>query len=41
MAQQHMDIVKQRDASFLAQERSGTHMHVGAVAVFEVHTAVR
>ena len=33
--QQHMDRLTSIDASFLAQEREGSHMHVGAVMIFE------
>jgi WS/DGAT/MGAT family acyltransferase len=31
----HMDRLSGIDASFLAQERQGSHMHIGAVMVFE------
>jgi diacylglycerol O-acyltransferase / wax synthase len=31
----HMDRLSSIDASFLAQERDGAHMHIGAVMVFE------
>src|SRR4051812_1538319 len=31
----HMDRLNGIDASFLAQERQGSHMHIGAVMVFE------
>src|SRR5436190_12440744 len=34
-AQQHMDRLSPVDASFLAGEREGSHMHVGAVLIFE------
>src|SRR5437763_241687 len=34
-SQQHMDRLSPVDASFLAGEREGSHMHVGAVLVFE------
>jgi WS/DGAT/MGAT family acyltransferase len=33
--QEHMDRLTSIDASFLAQEKEGSHMHVGAVMVFE------
>ena len=35
MAPQHMDRLSSIDAGFLAQEREGSHMHIGAVLVFE------
>jgi len=35
MAQQHMDRLTSIDASFLTQETSDSHMHVGAVLIFE------
>src|ERR671926_802301 len=35
MAQAHGDRLSAVDASFLAQERANSHMHVGAVLVFE------
>src|SRR6201991_3576923 len=35
MAQAHGDRLSATDASFLAQERANSHMHVGAVLVFE------
>jgi diacylglycerol O-acyltransferase / wax synthase len=35
MTQQHMDRLSSIDASFLANEGSASHMHVGAVLVFE------
>jgi diacylglycerol O-acyltransferase / wax synthase len=35
MAQQHLDRLTAIDASFLAQEHASSHMHVGALAVFE------
>jgi diacylglycerol O-acyltransferase / wax synthase len=35
MAQAHMDRLSSIDASFLTQEGSASHMHVGAVLVFE------
>ena len=35
MAQQHLDRLTAVDASFLANEKSASHMHVGAVLVFE------
>lgn len=31
----HLDRLSSIDASFLAQERQGAHMHIGAVMVFE------
>src|SRR5437868_1719041 len=34
-SQQHMDRLSPVDASFLAGEREGSHMHVGAVLIFE------
>src|SRR3712207_3449398 len=35
MPAQHKDRLSAVDASFLAQERQASHMHVGAVLVFE------
>src|SRR4051812_48622909 len=35
MAQAHGDRLSAIDASFLAQERANSHMHVGAVLIFE------
>src|ERR1700750_772883 len=35
MAQAHGDRLSATDASFLAQERANSHMHVGAVLIFE------
>jgi diacylglycerol O-acyltransferase / wax synthase len=35
MAQRHMDRLSSIDASFLTQETSASHMHVGAILVFE------
>src|SRR3954465_15887402 len=35
MAQSHGDRLSAVDASFLAQERGNSHMHVGAVLIFE------
>ncbi len=35
MAQHHLDRLSAMDASFLFQEDSNTHMHIGAVAIFE------
>src|SRR3954452_19998849 len=35
MAQAHGDRLSAVDASFLAQERRNSHMHVGAVLIFE------
>ncbi|HEX3318410.1 MAG TPA: wax ester/triacylglycerol synthase family O-acyltransferase [Solirubrobacteraceae bacterium] len=35
MAQQHLDRLTAIDASFLAQEHASSHMHVGALAIFE------
>src|ERR1700755_3219570 len=35
MAQAHGDRLSATDASFLAQERAHSHMHVGAVLIFE------
>src|SRR5919107_4471137 len=35
MPPQHKDRLSAIDASFLAQERQSSHMHVGAVLVFE------
>src|SRR3954447_26560142 len=35
MAQAHGDRLSAIDASFLAQERGNSHMHVGAVLIFE------
>ena len=35
MAQAHGDRLSAVDASFLAQERANSHMHVGAVLIFE------
>src|SRR3954462_12034436 len=35
MAQQHLDRLTAVDASFLAQESPVSHMHVGAVTIFE------
>lgn len=35
MAQQHFDRLTAVDASFLTQESANTHMHVGAVLIFE------
>src|SRR3954465_5641308 len=35
MAQAHGDRLSAIDASFLAQERANSHMHVGAVLIFD------
>jgi diacylglycerol O-acyltransferase len=35
MAQQHMDRLSSTDVSFLANESSASHMHVGAILIFE------
>src|ERR1700744_2447994 len=35
MAQQHLDRLTSTDASFLHQESSAAHMHVGGVLLFE------
>ena len=35
MSQQHLDRLTAVDASFLVQEGADTHMHVGAVLIFE------
>jgi diacylglycerol O-acyltransferase len=35
MAPEHMDRLSAIDAGFLAQEREGSHMHIGAILVFE------
>jgi len=35
MSQQHMDRLSSLDASFLTQEGSASHMHVGAILIFE------
>ncbi len=35
MAQQHLDRLSAVDAGFLHQESDATHMHIGAVAIFE------
>src|SRR5881392_3696705 len=35
MAQAHGDRLSATDATFLAQERANSHMHVGAVLIFE------
>src|SRR3954466_10880932 len=35
MAQAHGDRLSAVDATFLAQERANSHMHVGAVLIFE------
>jgi diacylglycerol O-acyltransferase / wax synthase len=35
MGQQHLDRLSATDASFLAQEHANSHMHVGAICVFE------
>ena len=35
MAQRHMDRLTSIDASFLTQETSASHMHVGAILIFE------
>src|SRR5256885_9426105 len=34
-AQEHMDRLSATDASFLAGEKESSHMHVGAVMIFE------
>ncbi len=39
MAQEHFDRLTAIDASFLVQEGPASHMHVGAVAIFEGPTA--
>src|SRR4029079_18419043 len=35
MAQQHLDRLTAVDASFLHQEDADSHMHIGAVTIFE------
>jgi WS/DGAT/MGAT family acyltransferase len=35
MAQQHLDRLNSTDVSFLANESSASHMHVGAIMIFE------
>jgi diacylglycerol O-acyltransferase / wax synthase len=35
MAQQHLDRLSSTDVSFLANESSSSHMHVGAIMIFE------
>src|SRR3954449_11962865 len=35
MTQQHLDRLTAIDASFLAQETAVSHMHVGAITIFE------
>jgi diacylglycerol O-acyltransferase len=35
MAQQHMDRLSSTDVSFLSNESSASHMHVGAILIFE------
>ena len=35
MAQKHLDRLSAVDASFLAQEKPNTHMHIGGLALFE------
>src|SRR5436190_8044730 len=35
MAQGHMDRLSPMDVSFLDQEKEGSHMHIGAVMIFE------
>ncbi len=35
MAQQHLDRLTSIDASFLHQEGQASHMHIGAVLLFE------
>src|SRR5262245_14551815 len=35
MGSEHMDRLTSIDASFLAQEKEGSHMHIGAVMIFE------
>src|SRR5882757_2895855 len=35
MAPQHMDRLTAVDASFLTNERSGSHMHIGGLLIFE------
>ena len=35
MAQQHLDRLTAVDATFLHQEDANSHMHIGAVTIFE------
>jgi len=35
MAQQHLDRLSSTDVSFLTNESSSSHMHVGAIMIFE------
>src|SRR5436190_5252013 len=35
MSVEHLDRLTSIDASFLAQEREGSHMHIGSIMIFE------